>query len=212
MSPPGRPKGEYRSAQHEGAPATSPRLRKADVFAGKTLAFRDARISDAAFIHGLRSDEHKSRHLSPVSPRLSDQVAWLEGYRQRDDQAYFIIESALNVPGKPAEPLGTVRLYDAQGDSFCWGSWILKDGAPATAAIESALMVYAYALDALGFRDAHFQVRRDNQRVWAFHERFGANRVSEDAAEFRYTLSNAAIRAAMQRYQRFLPMHPTVEA
>jgi RimJ/RimL family protein N-acetyltransferase len=191
---------------------SAPRLRKADVFPGRTLAFRDAQIDDAAFIHGLRCDAHKSRHLSPVSPALSDQVAWLERYRTSTDQAYFIIERAHNVQGKPAEPLGTVRLYDAQGDSFCWGSWILKDDAPTTAAIESALMVYAYALDTLGFRSAHFQVRRDNQRVWAFHERFGATRVSEDASEFRYTLDNAAIRTAMQRYQRFLPTHPTVEA
>ena len=29
MSPPGRPKGEYRSAQHEGTPMTAPRLRTA---------------------------------------------------------------------------------------------------------------------------------------------------------------------------------------
>jgi RimJ/RimL family protein N-acetyltransferase len=185
---------------------SSPGLRKADFFAGRTLAFRDARVSDAAFILGLRSDEHKSRHLSPVSPRLADQVAWLERYRASTDQAYFIIESSR------AEPLGTVRLYDAQGDSFCWGSWILAGNAPTTAAIESALMVYAYALDTLGFRHAHFQVRRNNQRVWAFHERFGATRASEDATEFHYTLEHAAIRAAMQRYQRFVPIRPTVEA
>lgn len=184
---------------------SAPRLRKAESFHGKTLVFRDACVGDAAFIHGLRSDEHKSRHLSPVSPRLADQVAWLERYRDSTDQAYFIIQSA------SAEPLGTVRLYDAQGDSFCWGSWILKDQAPATAAIESALMVYAYAVDALGFRDAHFQVRRDNQRVWAFHERFGAVRTGQDTTEFRYTLDNAAIRAALHRYRRFLAQPATAE-
>ncbi len=191
---------------------SSPRLRRAELFRGKTLVFRDACVGDAAFIHGLRSDARMSRHLSPVSPRLADQVAWLEGYRESNDQVYFIIESAHTVQSKPAEPLGTVRLYDAQGDSFCWGSWILKDDAPTTAAIESALMVYAYALDALGFRHAHFQVRRDNQRVWAFHERFGATRVAQDATEFRYTLGNAAIRAALQRYRRFLPQPATEDA
>ena len=206
MSPPGRPKGEYRSAQHEGTPVSAPTLRKAERIQGRNLVLRNAGVADAAFILGLRSDERKARHLSRTPPSLGEQVAWLERYGHSTREAYFIIE------GSGAEPLGTVRLYDPQGDSFCWGSWILKDGAPSSAAIESALMVYAYALDTLGFLCAHFQVQRDNQRVWAFHERFGAVRVGQDDTEFRYTLSNAAIRASMQRYRRFLPAAATAEA
>ena len=184
---------------------SAPVLRKAERIQGRTLALRNAGVADAAFILGLRTDEHKARHLSHTAPSLSDQVAWLERYGHSTREAYFIIE------GSGAEPLGTVRLYDPQGDSFCWGSWILKDGAPSSAAIESALMVYAYALHTLGFQCAHFQVQRANQRVWAFHERFGAVRVGQDASEIRYTLSNAAIRASMQRYRRFLPAAATAE-
>jgi RimJ/RimL family protein N-acetyltransferase len=166
---------------------------------GKTLVFRDAAVDDAGFILGLRTDELKSRHLSRTSGALADQQAWLAGYGQRDGEAYFVIESLAG------EKLGTVRLYDAQGDSFCWGSWILSDAAPSSAAIESALMVYAYALDTLGFTNAHFQVNLANERVCAFHERFGAQRVSQDDVEIEYTLANAAIREAMKRYARFLP-------
>ena len=184
---------------------SAPTLRKAERIQGRTLVLRDAGVADAAFILGLRTDERKARHLSHTPPSLSEQVAWLERYRHSTCEAYFIIEAS------GGEPLGTVRLYDPQGDSFCWGSWILKDGAPSSAAIESALMVYAYALDSLGFRCAHFQVQRANQRVWAFHERFGAVRVGQDDTEFRYTLSNAAIRASMQRYRRFMPAAATAE-
>ena len=184
-------------------------LRKAKRLQGKTLVFRDAGVDDAAFILALRTDEQKSRHLSRTSGALSDQVAWLEAYAQRDTEAYFMIDSLAG------ERLGTVRLYDAkpvaEGSSFCWGSWILSAQAPSSAAIESALMVYAYALDTLGFTQAHFQVNVDNERVCAFHERFGAQRVSQDATEIDYTLSNAAIRAAMQRYARFLPSALQVE-
>ncbi len=184
---------------------SAPTLRKVDRIQGRTLVLRNAGVADAAFILGLRTDERKARHLSRTPPSLSEQVAWLERYRCSTGEAYFIIETTGGVP------LGTVRLYDAQGDSFCWGSWILKDGAPSSAAIESALMVYAYALDTLGFRCTHFQVQRENERVWAFHERFGAVRVGQDDTEFRYTLSNAAIRASMQRYRRFLPAAATAE-
>jgi RimJ/RimL family protein N-acetyltransferase len=178
---------------------TAPRLGKARRVQGKTLVFRDAAVDDAEFILGLRTDELKSRHLSRTSGALADQQAWLAGYGQRDGEAYFVIESLAG------EKLGTVRLYDAQGDSFCWGSWILSDAAPSSAAIESALMVYAYALDTLGFTNAHFQVNLANERVCAFHERFGAQRVSQDDVEIEYTLANAAIREAMKRYARFLP-------
>jgi len=182
---------------------TGARIGKAGRVQGKSLVFRDAAQDDAAFILGLRTDEAKSRHLSRTSGLLADQQAWLAAYAGRDTEAYFIIE---NLAG---EKLGTVRLYDARvidgESSFCWGSWILSDAAPSSAAIESALMVYAYALDTLGFTNAHFQVNLGNERVCAFHERFGARRVSQDEVEIEYTLANAAIREAMKRYARFLP-------
>lgn len=50
--------------------------------------------------------------------------------------------------------------------------------------MESALTVYAYAVDHLGFTAAHFDVRRGNERVWKFHERFGAVRVDENEEDY----------------------------
>lgn len=132
-----------------------------------------------------------------------DQQAWLERYAQAEDQAYFIIEYQ-------HQPIGTVRLYDPQGESFCWGSWILKNGRPSHAAMESALMVYAYAVDHLGFQAAHFDVRKGNERVWQFHERFGARRNGETDLDYLYVLSLDAIEAARVRYAKFLPAGVTV--
>ena len=43
--------------------------------------------------------------------------------------------------------IGTVRLYEARGNSFSWGSWIIADGQTASAAMESALMAYAHPFD-----------------------------------------------------------------
>ncbi len=183
----------------------APRIRKAARVIGKTLTLRNAGADDAEFILALRCDAHKAAHLSPTSPSLSDQRAWLERYGSSHDQAYFIID------GPNHEPLGTVRLYDARGDSFCWGSWILRDAAPASAAIESALIVYAYAVGTLGFGAAHFQVQRGNVRVRAFHERFGAVVTASTDDEFEYALNGDAIRASMQRYSRYLPAGATTE-
>jgi len=182
-----------------------PTVRKANIVRGKNIALRNAAASDAAFILELRTDDELALHLSKTSATLADQVAWLDRYTARSDEAYFIIESA------DGQPLGTVRLYDARQDSFCWGSWIMSKRAPQTAAIESALIVYAYALDALGFSQAHFQVRSANERVWKFHERFGARRVGAHDNEYDYAISNKAIRASMDRYARYLPDQLSLE-
>jgi RimJ/RimL family protein N-acetyltransferase len=165
---------------------------------GHKLAFRDAAPDDAAFILSLRTDEKKGRYLSATSPDVAQQRAWLERYAQDHSQIYFIIE---NMAGKP---VGTVRLYDQQGDSFCWGSWIKSDDAPSGFAVESALMIYHYALS-LGFTAAHFEVRRENTGVIQFHERFGAHVVRENEHEQFFELDHAAIGAALEKFARYLP-------
>jgi len=176
------------------------RICKARCIRGKTLVLRNAVVTDAAFILSLRTNPQKSRHLSKVSDDLVAQEAWLIGYEMRDIEAYFIIEDVHGIP------LGSVRIYDAQGDSFCWGSWILLENAPSSAAIESALIVYAYALESLGFQSAHFQVQKANERVWRFHERFGAERTAENEVQYEYRLSNANIKSSIDRYRRYLPV------
>lgn len=179
------------------------KIRKAARVVGKTLQFRDATVADAAFILSLRTDAEKSRYLSAVSSELADQQAWLAAYALAEDQAYFIIEHQQH-------PIGTARLYDAQGDSFCWGSWILSNSRPSQAAMESALMVYAYSLDHLGFRAAHFDVRKGNERVWQFHERFGAQRMGETELDYLYQLDHPEITQSRERYRRFLHESVTV--
>lgn len=181
-----------------------PRLRKASRVRGQTLNFRNATVDDADFILSLRSDPQKSRFLSNTPQDLRLQQTWLEDYVQRSDQAYFIIED------KAGERWGTVRLYDPLGDSFCWGSWIVRAGAAPAVAIESALMVYAYALH-LGFASAHFDVRVGNESVWQFHERFGAVRSSETATDIFYKISNESIVNALRRYRKYMRSEIIVE-
>jgi hypothetical protein len=77
--------------------------------------------------------------------------------------------------------------------------------------MESALMVYAYATGHLGFTGSHFDVRKGNERVWQFHERFGAKRIGETDLDYLYRLDLAAIQAARLRYGKFLPNGVNVE-
>lgn len=177
---------------------TSPVFKKPKKVVGSNLIFRDAAKDDAAFILELRTDSKKARHISKTSNDLKKQEAWLEKYRNDNKQVYFII---LN---KENQRIGTVRLYDNTNDSFCWGSWILKDGAPSSYAIESALLVYHFALS-LGFEKAHFDVRKGNQSVWKFHERFGAKKVEQTTDDFIYNISLDAIELSLEKYKKYLP-------
>lgn len=177
-----------------------PKIRKATKIQGRTLTFRDVNEDDAEFILTLRTDSQKSRYLSATDSDIKQQKAWLKNYADLNDQAYFIIEDL------EGQLLGTVRLYDAQGKSFCWGSWILKEGAPQSAAIESALMVYSYAIDCLGFSEAHFDVRKGNENVWRFHERFGAIRTGEAELNYLYEIDAKKILTGRNKYRKYLPL------
>ncbi len=178
---------------------TRPPILKASWIEGHRLRLRNATEDDAAFIFSLRHDPERNRHMSATSPVLDDQRQWLARYAAGQGQAYFMIEALSS-----SAPLGTVRLYDAQGDSFCWGSWMLVPGAPSFAAIESALMVYGYALE-LGFTEAHFEVQENNLPVTRFHENFGAVRVGHANGQIHYRLSHERMLQSLHRYRRFLP-------
>ena len=172
-----------------------PVIYPANVVEGKTLKFRNVDLDDAAFIVELRLA--KGQFLSPTDGDIAKQEEWIKEYHRRPGEAYFII-------AKDNKPYGTVRLYNAIGNRFSWGSWILMDGAPQSAAIESACMVYRYGFQ-LGFRGAHFEVNRSNESVWKFHERFGAKRVKQSETEYFYVIDEGAIEASLQKYSRFLP-------
>lgn len=167
---------------------------------GKTVSLRAALPSDASFILRLRLDESRNKFVSPVQNNLAKQVEYLEGYKEREragTEYYFIIENFENTP------VGKVRLYDFKGDSFCWGSWMTTPEAPANAALESALLVYDFAFGSLGFTRSHFEVRKGNDKVIAFHKRFGAQQVDEDEIEVRFNFTKEAYQVTRARYAKF---------
>ncbi|WP_202392294.1 hypothetical protein [Helicobacter saguini] len=104
------------------------------------------------------------------------------------------------------EKLGLVRIYDFKLDSFCWGSWIIKDSAPKLAAIESAMQVYIFAFEILGFKNSHFDVRNDNISVINFHKRlFNATITHTDSLNTYFTFSYNDFLESKKKYARFLP-------
>ena len=91
---------------------------------GKSIFFRDVSIDDADFIVDLRTNPQKGKHLSPTSRDVDQQREFIASYLRSETDFYFIICSL------DRKRLGTIRIYDIQGDSFCWGSWIFSSDAP----------------------------------------------------------------------------------
>jgi RimJ/RimL family protein N-acetyltransferase len=163
--------------------------------------FRRATVDDSEFLLGLRLDPSRNQNISATSGELKSQILWMESYLKRYNQggeAYFIIE----VNGQPQ---GTLRLYDylPEQDSFCWGSWIIRPGAPALTAYQSAILVYDLAFGSLKFTRAHFDVRQANISVWKFHEKMGAKVVREDTQDRFYDYTFEDYKMARIRLQKF---------
>ncbi len=166
---------------------------------GKNINLRLVEIDDADFILSLRLE--KGKFLSNTNSSFEEQKKWIRLYKERESlkqEYYFIIEN------KDSLPIGTVRIYDFKLDSFCWGSWIIKDRSPYYVAIESALLVYEFAFNNLGFKNSRFDVRKNNKSVINFHQRFGAKIIKEDDLDYFFNFSVDDYQISKIQYKKFL--------
>ncbi len=171
------------------------------IVSGKNINLRTVTENDAKFVFTLRQDEKKIQYLSKITSTVQDQINWIKEYKKREllgDEYYFLIES------KEHEPLGLVRMYDFKEKSFCWGSWLIKDGAPKSTAIESAIQIYEFAFYERKFNQSHFEVQKGNDKVIAFHKRFGAEVVDENENEYFFIIKKSIYEKTKIRYKRYL--------
>ena len=159
-----------------------------------------ANIEDAEFILSLRENPDLNKFISYVDSNIEKQTQWLVNYKKREcirTKFYFIIKDINN------EDLGTVRLYDFQTGSFCWGSWVVNPNAPRKTAIESALNVYEFAFNVLGFSQSHFDVRNENLKVIEFHKRMGAKVIKSDSLDTYFVFEKSAYEITRDTYNQF---------
>lgn len=163
------------------------------IFNENSIQLRMVCEDDAPFILKLRLDSRYNQFLSKVDGDLQSQIKWIKSYKREEKlgiQYYFIIER------KDRIPCGTVRLYDFQQDSFCWGSWILNEEKTRRSALESAFKVYDYGFNKLGFTKSHFDVMKKNVNVIKFHSRMGAVVTHEDEDNLYFTISRDSVMQA----------------
>jgi RimJ/RimL family protein N-acetyltransferase len=138
--------------------------------------------------------------LNPIIPTLKQQTLWLEAYHQRylnDQEYYFVIE-------KEGARLGLIRLYNIENKRFTWGSWIIESHAPKSTALQSALLLYRFAFESLDLVTAEFEVKKDNEKVIRFHQKFGAAIIAQDDVYVYFRYTNKQWQNTKIRYKKFL--------
>ncbi len=171
------------------------------------VCLRLASGKDAAFLLDLRLNPERNQNISATSNDLNAQLAWMRAYELRHSagsEAYFIIEAN-------GMPQGSLRLYDyhLSDNSYCWGSWIIRPGAPSATAFKSLILSYDLAFGALRFAKARFEVRQANVSVWKFHETLGARIVREDCLTRYYAYTAEDYANARPRLQAFAKLKDT---
>lgn len=162
----------------------------------KTVRLRLVIEEDAEFILRLRLDDKYNQFLSSVSPDLQSQKDWIKKYKNDElakKQFYFIIERLDDTP------CGTVRVYDLQEDSFCWGSWIINENKTPYAALESAFLVYKFGFETLGYKKSHFDVMKGNKKVISFHKKMGAIETQSDDVNYYFEIDSNAVYATQKK-------------
>jgi len=165
------------------------------VILGGNIDLRLVEIDDAEFILALRLDPELNQYLSPVENNLDKQREWIKKHRLYSRDFYFIIQN------KKQELVGTIRVYDVQGNVFCWGSWIIIPEARKYASFESVFLLYRFVFFGLGLDKTNFDVRKKNKKAVDFYQRFGATIFGETDLDYLMTYTKNTFLERQDEYR-----------
>jgi len=140
--------------------------------------FRLVEIEDAEFILSLRNNEKLSRHLNPTSNDVEEQINWLKEYkiREKNGKDFYVI--CLNEDKKTK--LGLNRIYNVDGDTFEFGSWLYSPDAGPNVAVLGELFTKGLAFEKLDFKLCKMETKKKNTRVLWYAKSYGPKFTGED--------------------------------
>lgn len=130
------------------------------------VRLRPVTLKDASFIVDLRNSPSVLGTIGDSAKDIATQEDWLERYFERQNDYYFIIEVAGVIV-----PVGTISLYDINGDMGEWGRWIVRSTFPAGPA--SAWLALSIGFELLNLDALVGHVVAGNKRAIAFHQAIG---------------------------------------
>lgn len=158
------------------------------------IKLRPVSLTDAQFIYDLRQTPSLNRYIGSFHPDFAVHSAWLEQYMKRENDYYFMITL------HDGEPIGTIAIYDIDGQTGNWGRWIIKRPYPAAPA--SAWLIYHVAFDILQLPEVFANTVLANQQTVSFHDSCGLTRTRiEHAALAIDGIKHDVIIHTAQRHQ-----------
>ena len=164
------------------------------------IRLRPVDINDAEFIIKLRNNVAINKHISPTSDKLSDQIEWIKGYKEREKKGleyYFLTE----VNG---ERFGTTRLSELNNEIFELGSWVFSKESPSGVSIKADILTKEVGFDYLGFEFCKFNVRKANTNVLKYHLHYNPIIVDEDELNIYFNLSKTSFNINKTRFLKLL--------
>jgi RimJ/RimL family protein N-acetyltransferase len=150
-----------------------------------SIGLREVKISDADYVLKLRLNDSHSKYISKVSDEVSAQENYISHYLENNihnrESFYFIFTNMAT-----GERCGTVRIYNFNDDVFEWGSWILDKNKSRYAAMDTAILIYEFAFNTLGFNKSKFEVNKNNDKVVSYHKKSGAKIIGEDDTNYYF--------------------------
>lgn len=135
---------------------------------GKAFCLRPVNNKDAKFILSLRNNPKLNKYIGPTSPKIEDQINWLNNYYHRENDYYFVIENQKN-----KAPEGLISIYKINKKHLYgeWGRWIIRPGS--LSAVESVWMMYRCAFEILNLKEVFCITVAENRSVVSFHDSVG---------------------------------------
>ena len=168
---------------------------------GKYVYLKSATIEDAEFTLSLRRNPILTKYLPKLEITLEQQKLWLESQRDKEGDYFFVVWTTDNIP------IGTVSIYEIQGDSSESGRLALI-GDPLQN-IEASLLLFRFAFDILGLKKVTGYIVDGNKRADRFNKQFGCEtgepEYNEKGELIRRTLiTNDSFHQAEKKLQKLL--------
>lgn len=132
---------------------------------GKYVSLKSATIEDAEFTLALRKDPALTKYLPRLDISIDQQKEWIASQREKADDYFFVVRNIDN------QPIGTVSIYEINGDTSESGRLALVGNALENT--EASMLLFKFAFEMLGLKKVTGYIVDGNKRAERFNRQFG---------------------------------------
>lgn len=170
---------------------------------GKYVSLKSATIEDAEFTLALRQNPVLTKYLPRLDIGIDQQKSWIVSQREKAGDYFFVVRNIEN------QPIGTVSIYEINGDTSESGRLALIGNALENA--EASMLLFEFAFNVLGLKKVTGYIVDGNKRAERFNRQFGCStgepEINKDGERIRRTLiTDEAFYKAEKKLHKLLYM------